>query len=139
MTRVSTTTKFRDSIVKVVEGDRTDNRERIEEIVMYAKNQDILPQYVRTSIVRGAENGGHSIKSCYSANQDRPGISKVGQAMEVPEETVIIDVKVNDTGYQAMLDSGAAVSVIDVTALVTLQFGKEISTESHILRSFDNA
>ena len=38
-----------------------------------------------------------------------------------------------------MLDSGAAVSVIDVTALETLQLGKEISTESHILRSFDNA
>ena len=46
---------------------------------------------------------GHNIKSCYSANQDRPGIGKVGKT-EVPEETVIIEVKVNVKGYQAMLE-----------------------------------
>ena len=97
-----------------------------------------MPQYVRTNIVKGAENGDITLNHVIARNQDRPGVGKVSKT-EVPEETVIIEVKVNDKGYQAMLDSGAAVSVIDVAALETPQLSKEIATDSQVLRSFDNA
>ena len=81
---------------------------------------------------------GHGIRSC-----QRPSVAKVNptdpkEAYSVPEETAVVDVLIEGKPWEAMIDSGASLSVICIDSLRELNLQHRIKPKPETLRTFDN-
>ena len=81
---------------------------------------------------------GHGIRSC-----QRPSVAKVDptdpkEAYSVPEETAVVDVLIEGKPWEAMIDSGASLSVICIGTLRELDLQHKMKPKPETLRAFDN-
>ena len=78
---------------------------------------------------------GHNMKVC----KNSPKFAKVtARSQLVPEESVIIEVSINNNKCVAMLDSGATMSVIEVQMLKRWNLHNVMKPDPGRLRVFDN-
>ena len=81
---------------------------------------------------------GHGIRSC-----QRPSVAKFDptdpkKAYSVPEETTVVDVLIEGKPWEAMIDSGASLSVICTDTLRELDLQHKMKPKPETLRAFDN-
>ena len=80
---------------------------------------------------------GHGMRKCNKPS-DRYGIGSISEKGDEPDETVIVSVEIEGPKWEAMLDSGAGISVTDIETLTSLGLDQNITTEEGNLRVFDN-
>ena len=88
---------------------------------------------------------GHGIRNCnkdrsYKNQQINSVINEEGRETKnnTPDETVIVDVKIEGHKFEALLDSGAGVSVTDIDTVRALGLEDKILRVEEDLRAFDN-
>ena len=80
---------------------------------------------------------GHGIRKCNKPS-NRYGTGSISEKGDGPDETVIVSVEIEGQKWEAMLDSGAGISVTDIETLTSLGLDQNITTEEGNLRAFDN-
>ena len=69
---------------------------------------------------------------------NRYGIGSISKKGDGPDETVLVSVEIEGLKWEAMLDSGAGISVTDIETLTSLGLDQNITTEEGNLHAFDD-
>ena len=82
---------------------------------------------------------GHGMQKCNKpSNRYGTGSIIISDKGDGPDETIIVSVEIEELKWEAMLDSGAGISVTDIETHTSFGLDKNKTTEEGNLREFDD-